>query len=275
LYPLFYQGKLNRINERALSLIQERAAARGANAVVGLRVDHDEISGGGKSMLMVTAMGTAVTCQELKTEISNIGENPKAITAEELSIMMRRQKLAAEAAENRLDDSEDTWQFIIENQVREVAVNVLSKIPNLPEPNLYRVRQYFSALAPEVAKPFLYEALVGDWQLYPFALDLIKRNGLFDSVWIRQLMKSPDERTKRLALQAVDADQMYYEKATIDEFEALKADIQTSFTRAKVVIKEKGFLSSSKEVWECSCGRQVELDKACGHCKTTFTDLPD
>ena len=37
-----------------------RAKALGANAVVGLKIEFDEISGKGKSMFMVTAYGTAV-----------------------------------------------------------------------------------------------------------------------------------------------------------------------------------------------------------------------
>jgi len=52
-----YGTKLDKINQEVLGIIEQKALSLGANAVLGLRVDHDEISGGGKSMLMVTASG--------------------------------------------------------------------------------------------------------------------------------------------------------------------------------------------------------------------------
>lgn len=265
-----YQGKLNQINEKALSLIREKAAAIGANAVVGLRVDHDEISGGGKSMLMVTAFGTAVMREELKTGGLNLGANPRVITANDLNLCMKRREVSAEAAENRLNESDETWQFLIENQVSEVAIYVLRKISDLSvsEQTLTRACQYFSALPSDVSKPLIYEALVTDLRQHSFALDLIKQNRLFDTARLRDLLKRSDLNVKQLALQAIDADQPYYMKETMSELEELKADIEASFSSAPVIIKEKGFLSSSKEVWECSCGRYVELYHSCSHCGT-------
>lgn len=37
----------------------EKARQVGANALVGVKIDFDEISGGNKSMFMVSAVGTA------------------------------------------------------------------------------------------------------------------------------------------------------------------------------------------------------------------------
>ena len=40
--------------------IEQKAASIGADAVVGLKMDFNEISGKGKTMFMVSAVGTAV-----------------------------------------------------------------------------------------------------------------------------------------------------------------------------------------------------------------------
>ena len=53
-----YESKLQDARETALAELEARAAAKGANAVVGVDLDYEVV---GDSMLMVSASGTAVT----------------------------------------------------------------------------------------------------------------------------------------------------------------------------------------------------------------------
>ncbi len=55
-----YQKKLQKIYETAFNNLRQRAIELGANAIVGVKIDFDEISGKGKSMFMVSAIGMAV-----------------------------------------------------------------------------------------------------------------------------------------------------------------------------------------------------------------------
>ncbi|MHA2799813.1 YbjQ family protein [Vibrio harveyi] len=55
-----YTNKIEDIKQEALEGLKEQAMYRSCNAILGVSIDVDEISGGGKSMLMVTAVGTAV-----------------------------------------------------------------------------------------------------------------------------------------------------------------------------------------------------------------------
>lgn len=52
-----YESKLQDARDTALCELEERAMAKGANAVVGVDLDYEVI---GQSMLMVSASGTAV-----------------------------------------------------------------------------------------------------------------------------------------------------------------------------------------------------------------------
>ena len=54
-----YEDELIDARQNALAEMQERAAALGANAVVGVDIDY-EVLGADNGMLMVTASGTAV-----------------------------------------------------------------------------------------------------------------------------------------------------------------------------------------------------------------------
>lgn len=60
-YSESYQGKLEIIYKDVIVKLKDQAYQIGADAVIGVKIDFDEIAGGGKSMFMVTAVGTAVT----------------------------------------------------------------------------------------------------------------------------------------------------------------------------------------------------------------------
>jgi uncharacterized protein YbjQ (UPF0145 family) len=57
-----YEGELVEAREAALTEMSKRAAAQGANAVIGVDIDY-EVLGQGGNMLMVTASGTAVVLE--------------------------------------------------------------------------------------------------------------------------------------------------------------------------------------------------------------------
>ena len=57
-----YEEELIAARESALKEMEERAAERGANAIVGVDVDY-EVLGAENNMLMVTASGTAVVIE--------------------------------------------------------------------------------------------------------------------------------------------------------------------------------------------------------------------
>ncbi len=55
-----YQNKLDDVYKAAMDEVKRKAQAAGADAIVGLKMDFNEISSKGKAMFMVSAVGTAV-----------------------------------------------------------------------------------------------------------------------------------------------------------------------------------------------------------------------
>ena len=55
-----HQKVLRQARETCLEDLAEKAGELGANAVIGVDLDYNEISGGGKGMLFLVASGTAV-----------------------------------------------------------------------------------------------------------------------------------------------------------------------------------------------------------------------
>ena len=69
-----YRNKLELIYNEAKKDLKNKARNIGANAIVGFSVDFDEISGGGKSMFMISASGTACVINDTytKSEVDKI-----------------------------------------------------------------------------------------------------------------------------------------------------------------------------------------------------------
>ncbi len=57
-----YEEELTKGREEAIVEMQERAAALGAHAIIGVKMDY-EVLGSDNGMLMITCSGTAVTIQ--------------------------------------------------------------------------------------------------------------------------------------------------------------------------------------------------------------------
>lgn len=64
-----YREKLELLCEDVRNQLSENAEAIGANAIIGYRIDFDEISGKGMSMFMVSCIGTAVVIEPDRYEI--------------------------------------------------------------------------------------------------------------------------------------------------------------------------------------------------------------
>jgi uncharacterized protein YbjQ (UPF0145 family) len=62
-----YEKKLQIVNDNALLILQSKAAEKGANAIVGLKINVHQISGKQMQMFMVSAYGTAVIARNLNT----------------------------------------------------------------------------------------------------------------------------------------------------------------------------------------------------------------
>ena len=55
-----FRRKLDSVYRDVLSMLSNKAREMGANAIVGVKMDFDEVAANGKSMFMLTAQGTAV-----------------------------------------------------------------------------------------------------------------------------------------------------------------------------------------------------------------------
>jgi uncharacterized protein YbjQ (UPF0145 family) len=272
-----YQDKLDRINTEALEMIAEKAHRLRANVVLGLRVDHDEISGSGKSMLMVTASGTAARAMK-------VGEQHRAVTAAgagnaipatRYRAFRARHDIVTKARDGSLDwFAPDVWRSLLECQIHEVSDDFLQFLdgkiraarPEEEENLTNRVKDYYSNLQHDVAVPLLYTALSCCAPVAIRALQVLRELDGFDPDIIRDILTGSSDPLRRArSISAVAFDLPYYVAGDCERMESLLEVIPDAFPETDVH-EEKGLIHK-RRAWVCVNGHAVSAkDDCCSVC---------
>jgi len=272
-----YQDQLEDINEAVINDLKKQAIARGGTALVGLSVDHDQISGGNRQLLMVSATATVVVAKRDEsppdeTQTSSSG----SITAREVRTDLRRRRLVATAEEDPFNLEDDDWDFLIKSRIPEVALHVrdeidrvhdtVGTISNRLQKFINQAERYFLSIPDETAKPNLYHLLGhGHSRSANFALDLIKQRELLDWEHVRVLLTSDIfEARKRVLRAATEAQKSRYTEEDLEEIERLITQMEEGFSKRGEVLeveKEGMFSSGTKEVWQLEDDRHIDIQK--------------
>jgi uncharacterized protein YbjQ (UPF0145 family) len=274
-----YQRQLSSIYLEAIELLKQSANEVGANCILGLKVDLDEISGKGKSMFMVTATGTAVIIENLSNSQINLDRKEKLqiISIEKMKELRRRGKIIGAANNGTLKLDDETWKFIAVNCVYEISAIVLERVSNSydtfyegKERLFQQLITYLMSLPEEHRTKLLYEFLMSgragkfESMIYKIIKDLL----IFDFNFLNQYLGDTNEEIKMKALQLVVIDKSFYSKEDIEMFENLVITIESSFSQKGEISSQKKLLSTKeKEIWVCVCGSKNEIDqKYCNKC---------
>jgi uncharacterized protein YbjQ (UPF0145 family) len=277
-----YQKQLAKINAEAVRQLKSKAASEGANGILGLRIDHDQVSSQGKAMFMVTAMGTAVALElnELEgRQKSSKDGSVEIVPGEELDAELRKQEIIAKLKEGNFAFSDDEMKFLRDQRVEEAAPLLIQKLGQLLE--RYRgaqntqkpqdkVKEYFMSLPRDAAADYLYAAMLdGNWYMADFALDLVKERDLFEANSVKLLIEEGNLRQRKAALQLVKVDKLHYSRKDLAGLEALHKVIRDGFPDVVEIVEEKHtFSSKTTTKWKCACGKSNEMNASrCSRCK--------
>lgn len=276
-----YQKQIASIYNEAIERIKLSAYEIGANGVIGLNIDVDEISGNGKSMLMITATGTAVIVDRSlpakeKSEIAQSG----LISVESLKVYREKMKLLEKARDGSLVWDNSTWDFFTVNAISEFFPYILSKYPEAVNqehvnPQLTAsftrsVASYLEALTEEKRKELLYNALLTEDKprVIQKLQELIKLGNLFDESHIYRLLKHPDFGISKRGVAMATTDKPFYAEQDLECIESIKKFIAQNFPERGERTTKQGFISSKqKPVWKCGCGKTNDIDTVCSGCQ--------
>ena len=259
-YSGSYKNKLELIYHKATKELKSKAKDIGANAIVGFSIDFDEISGGGKSMFMVSASGTACVVRYKNNDLEKV-DKLGVVTQDFVDFELERQLIVKSI--NSDIDIKPTWMnFLYEHPQKEIVQNLLKRYvrENFEVDEKKFIERYFTLLPKS--------EIVDD--VYSMYLDnkvkienLIKKCHLFSPKHILWLLK--DNIHSAIPLLSVKKD-FYQEEDLLLMKEIVKTIDQLPDT-GKIEIVKGGLLSKEQEKYICENGHKnrsdVEFCKTC------------
>jgi uncharacterized protein YbjQ (UPF0145 family) len=273
-----YQRQISILYNDATEQLKEKAFELGANCIIGLSVDMDEISGKGKSMFMINATGTAVIAKKLthSQNVPNSNGRIENVSYETLNTLRKRKTFLEKAKTDQLQLNDDTWSFIIENKMDEAFPYILSKWREAAQYSAEselkfrpKLVQYIASLPEAKRYELIYNTLVTEKNetILNGLTYIIKELQLVDYNMIRSYLTCGDFEHQKRILMALLYDKSFYCKEDLKMMEELIQLVNTTFQeKGQRSFKKTVFSSKEKEVWTCECGKQNEIDYRCSGC---------
>jgi uncharacterized protein YbjQ (UPF0145 family) len=279
-----YQKQLSSLYNEAIEKLKIAAYEAGANCIVGLHIDLDEISGKNKSMFMLTAIGTAVIIEahEKKQKVENSLKFDN-VSSDKLQMLIKKNEVIEQAEQKKLEIDDNTWDFIIQNHVYEVYEYVVFKFKKSIEaynenPNGYndfrkKLVSYIDCL-PDENKALLVHKTIAETDDEKLALRLTEIVGelqILDLQRIDDFLNSESFDKQKRVTRLLCYDKPFYNKSDIEYLKKILDRMNNIFVERGTRIMKKQLLSSKeKEMWTCECGKLNDIDSYCSNC---FKDI--
>ncbi len=275
-----YQRQLQSINEDALKALRFEVAQLGCNAVLSVRIDHDEISGKNVQMFMVTASGTAVKARKTGPSIAEAAVGTAFLTPEAVGAAVEVNALRERIKYDAVKFDDETWELAIRNKVVELAPLALRELGNpkfdfarsSEEQQSFRERflTLFSAIPEESAKEHLYSDLTQSQGTGQCAIDTIQALNLFDLERVKRVASEGHPKGRERALQVVTANCSSYGRTQISELRQAVDFVKNKYPVVRQTkTKTQRLTGKEKQVFVCPCGVELyALDARCANCRT-------
>lgn len=278
-----YQNKLQKIYEVAIYNLKSKATNIGANAIVGLKIDFDEISGKGKSMFMISALGTAVVIKSNTNTKKNIGDLPSidkhsVISKDKLEEEIIKKNIITNLKENILPKQEN-WVYLMNNKDEEITRLILLKYLNIDTELLFsdeykqltsNIFSYFKSIDIDKAVKVLYDVLEKNHFTVGKITDIVEACNLFDPSVIIELI---EKKMLHLAIPSLSADMNSYSNIDLQQMEKI-VNMISSLPETGRIENIKGVLGKAKDVYICPNGHNNFINnKFCTNCDLNIKGL--
>lgn len=273
-----YQKVLSTMYKQAIEQLQHDVYRMGANCILGLKIDIDEISGGGKSMFMITAVGTPVITQsavgaDLSSRTSTSGVSKDALA------LLSRKNAYLKVVRSDEPITTDAWEFLVNNRVVEAYPDLLSRFKSVQSqtPVEFEMIQRFEKWLPAFINALpaserlapLYEMIRQEDEINALRrlYELIRQGDLVDLKQVKSLLEDELFNNKKKGVAIVAFHKDYYSREDLEDLQVILQTLENTFTERGQRTSKKQLLGKDKEVWTCECGRSaINLGENCSFC---------
>lgn len=259
-----YQRDLENMEEIAINNLKAKTLKLGGNIILGLRLDFDEVSGGGKSMFMLSASGTAA-----------FGKSEKGQTTVEQNEMIPFERLDYEIEKDILHKKVFSESYSIQshNEIEELLkykVEALDKVILFIENNSAYfdeskdlLTQYLQNISTESINKFLLSSLfisIRKDTFYKF-ISLLSSTDWFSYEVIKSLLKTKNPKAHLRVLYLLEFQNNYFSKNDITELNQIIGLLISTYKNYPIIQTTKGMLGKEKKEWVClNCGIKNSIE---------------
>ncbi len=272
-----YRKEMDRAYYLAMEILEDKAIAQKANAVVGVKVDYDEISGGGKSMLMVSISGTAVVVQTTTKGEKVISET---ISGDSLNRLYLLETYKEQLNGGNWFPNQKDWDVFNKESMTELIpllfplyISAELNYPQTPSTLYENTIKNFPPFLEQLEFDDACSIIYGDWsddtKAHKEIVDLIISNHLFNPKYIVNKLPSID---KHLAIKLLTADKNTY---SVEDLVPLKkiVDYFNNLPDTGHCEEEKGgLLKKGGTVMVCEKGHKTSVEKG-EYCQEEYCGL--
>lgn len=266
-----YRNKLEYIYNEASKELKSKAIKIGANAIIGFKVDFDEISGKDKSMFMVSVSGTACKI-EYNCEIKN-NITKDVISQADIDKEIKK-RIILKKLQNKEEFRENWVQFLIENHYDDISKELIKfyiRIKNdMPTETTEMIENILATYHKNEIAPLVYDMYNNETESNnkKSLISLIEKCKLFDASQIMNICnKDIHEGVKFLSIVSD-----YYDKQEISLMNKI-CDIYNNLPDTGKIEKVTSGVFSKKEEerFICERGHKNSADKK--FCASCYLDI--
>jgi uncharacterized protein YbjQ (UPF0145 family) len=265
-----YKKDINKMKKAALDSIKEQATDYGANAIISLRLDLDEVSGGGKSMFMLNAYGSAVQLSEKAITNQEQTNSFKKVSLDEIDFHKTRKSLKKDILEDRprklYSPSRNYLKKITEYDLwdKDIIERVLDNISYASTHIREDFQEHINNIPPQKLESYLefnFDQIKSElWEEIYNSLD---HNNWFNYDFLKHYLKDENHIKRFKALQLCTIQKDFYRKEEIPKLQSLSEIIENDLSE-NIPTETRSGMMSEKEVYICpKCLNENTLGSNC------------
>ncbi len=279
-----YQNKMNMMYENAKAELAKITKRMGGNAILGFRIDFEEISGKGKSMFMLTSSGTACLL-DIPNEKEQLKAERKIISKDLLDSEVTKQKILKHLTSDNGSVSglsEKDWNVLFETPSNEIIEILVDKYyTKVQDTNKTKIETLVKSLDYDVACKMVYplyseNRIVKDTmiqQTIDYSLQyekIIRVCDLFNPSMLLELMDKNIDK----ALTILDCEKPFYNGDDLKLMESICEKLDSCPNVGEIITGKMGMFTKEKKLFVCRNGHKNEKEvEYCGTCGENIKGL--
>ena len=263
-----YRSKLNDLCSDVLEQLDRAATAKGANAIIALHIDFDEVSVKDVSMFMVSAQGTAVILEEERDE--KIVTNTDFVTSRQLKREVFHYNIKPKISGAKISESD--WKTLVSYAEPSIAEDLHNEyLVSLTKRHESYYREYFVEYFEKYFARLPFEKQIDLVYVSDKELDTIVNFELFDA---KKILAKAKEGKLDFAISCLSADRKIYSKSDIVDMEELYSYLTNLPDVGQIADVKGGIFSSAGKKFICVCGNKNDIDATyCSGCGKNIKGL--